>query len=248
VQIKDYWLGLEVDATEIVERTRSECNRSLSVLTSAFNLYSEALARIPQSGNGEATIARLAILSHNLNSFHVMISSATRGFYIQSLVPLRHTYENWLSFWYLAKFPEEAFRWLDPTWEMRLPKAETMLKKIDHPSELSQSKLREFYAELNRFAHTDPAVVLSRLDRQDDKTLIGIGIRFDPEDFQACAYGLSLWIGNFLDAVSSFVPQADDWHDIHKTVGEEILSLIEEYNLHRGAGHLQPNHKDPDVG
>jgi len=248
MQTRDYWRGLEVDATRIAQRTQSECERELNVLASAFNLYSEAFARIPESGNGEATIARLAILSQSLNSFHVMISSAVRGFYVQSLVPLRDAYENWLSFWYLAKFPEEAFRWLDPTWEMRPPKAETMLKSIDHPSKQSQSKLRDFYTELNRFAHTDPAVVLSRLERQGDKTMIGVGIRFDPEHFQVCAYAFSLWIGNFLDAVSSVVPQADAWHDNHKAVGEEILSLIEEYNVNRGAGPAQSNHQESDAG
>jgi hypothetical protein len=244
LQIKEYWRGLKADAREIAAQTESDCGRELNVLTSAFNLYSEAFARIPASGNGESTVTRLAILSQNLNSFHVMISSAVQGFYIQSLVPLRHVYENWLAFWYLAKFPEEAHRWLDPTWEMRPPKADKMLKKIDHPSKQSQSKLRDFYTELNRFAHTDPAVVLSRLEREGDKILIGVGIRFDGEDFRACAYGFSLWIGNCLDAVSSVVPQTDDWHDHYKAVGEDILALIDDYNRSRDRELSQSNEQD----
>jgi hypothetical protein len=236
LQINDFWQILEDDARKIATQTETECGRELNVLTSAFNLYSEAFFKIPASASGESVnsrVARLAILSQNHNSFHVMISSAVRGFYIQSLIPLRHAYENWLAFWYLAKFPEEAHRWLDPTWEMRPPNVETMLKKIDHPSKQSKSRLREFIKELNRFAHTDPAVVLSRLETECDKALIGVGVRFDSENFRAYAYGFSLWIGYCIDALSSLVPPADDWHDHHKVVSEDILGLIDDYNRSR---------------
>ena len=247
MQIKDYWRELETDATAIDALTESGCGRELKVLTSAFDWYSEALSRIPPAENGKATIARLAILSQILNAFHVMISSAMRGFYIESLVPLRHVYENWLAFWYLAKFPEEAHRWLDPTWEMRPPKAETMLKKIDHPSKQSQSRLRDFYSEMNRFAHTDPVVVLSRLDQEGDKTLIGVGIRFDGDDFRACSYGLSLWIGNCLHAVSSVVPDTDEWQAQHEALRRDILELIDEYNIKHAPGSSHSNDQDPNA-
>lgn len=248
MSVKDYWQGFEGDAIRIAEQTASECGRELNTLKEAFNLYSDAFDRVPPTGNGGAQVARFALLSQNLNSCHVIISSAARGFYIQSLVPLRHVYENWLSFWYLAKFPEEAQRWLDPTWQMRPPKAETMQKGIDHPSKQSKSKLGDFYQELNRFAHTDPASVLSRLQQESEKTLIGVGIRFNADDFRACAYGFSLWIGYSLDAISSLVPQDNDWHSRHAAVREEILSLIDDYNASKSADSSQSETRQADAG
>ena len=230
MEISDYWGRIENDLASIMEQTASDCEHELNLLRGAFDLYSYGFNFIREASSGGAQIARIALLSQNLNTFHTMISSASKGFYIQALVPLRHVYENWLSFWYLAKFPNEAHWWLNPTWETRPPKAETMQNKIDHPSKQSKSKLKDFYIELNRFAHTDPVAVLSRLQQDGENTLIDIGIRFDADDFRACAYGFSLWIGNCLDAISSLIPEGNDWHSQYQTMMNEILMFIDEYN------------------
>lgn len=163
---------------------------------------------------------------------------AVTGFYIQALIPLRHVYESWLSFWYLAKYPQDAERWLDPTWKMRPPKAETMRKRMDHPSKHIKSKLGEFYKEMHRFAHVDPVAVLSTLDREGEKTVIEVGVRFKNDSFEACAYGISLWLGNCLDALSTMVPVGHDWHDEQQTSIEDILAFIDKYNLATGGFQL----------
>lgn len=228
-----HWSSFEANGDQIQDQTASECSREFDLLKRAFDLYSEGFSAIPKSGNGKAMVARLALLSQNLNSFHVMINSASRGFYIQSLIPLRNVFENWLAFWYLEKFPDEADRWLDPTWQMRPPKAETMRNKIDHPSQQTKSKLKDFYDELNRFAHTDPAAILSILEQEGEKTYIGVGIRFDVDNCRACAYGLFLWIGNCLDALSIVIPDSHEWQGQCHSIADEILQFIDEYNANK---------------
>jgi hypothetical protein len=248
MDIPEYWNRLEREASQIVQLTLSKCEREFCLITQAFDQYCSAFESIPPSSNGAAQIVRLALLSQNLNTFHVMINCASRGCYIQTLLPLRHVYEAWLSFWYLAKYPDEAQRWLDPTWKTRPPKAETMLNKIDHPSRHIKSKLKDFYEELNRFAHIDPAAVLSRLRHEDQTTSIGVGVRFDADDFRACTYGLSLWMGNSLDAISSLVPDGHQWHAKYQPVMEHILQFIDEYNAAHSGSPVSSDGDDPDAG
>jgi len=234
MEILGHWANFERDASRIVEQTRANCEREFDLLRSCFDLYSEGFNALPKSGNGESQIVRIALLSQNLNTFNVMINSASQGFYIQALIPLRNVYENWLSFWYLAKHPQEAQLWLDPTWKMHPPKAERMRNRIDHPSKQIKSKLQDFYEELNRFAHTDPAAVLSRLNRDGEKTVIDVGTRFDAGDFRACTYGLSLWLGNCLDSISSLIPDSHEWQRRCQSAIEQTLNFIDEYNTSNG--------------
>jgi len=241
----DYWSTLARDASAIGKQTEASSPAELSLVKDCFNLFAGAFQAIPLTPGGPAVAARMAILSQALNSFRTMISSAAEGFYIQALIPLRHAYEGWLSFWYLAKFPEEAERWLNPTWEMRPPKAETMLNKIDHPAREMKSRIREFYEELNRFAHIDPVAILSRIHHAGEKTYIGVGIRYSTDEFQTCAYGILLWLGNYLDAASSVVPQEDEWHSQYKAVEARILGFIESHAP--PASSPAPSPDDPDA-
>lgn len=240
----DYWSILARDASEIQRQTEASCPAELSLLKDSFNLFAGAFESIPLTAGGPAVAARMAILSQALNSFRTMISSASEGFYIQTLIPLRHAYEGWLSFWYMAKYPEEAERWLNPTWEMRPPKAETMLNNIDHPAKEMKSRIREFYGELNRFAHIDPVAVLSRIHHEGEKAYIGVGIRFSADDFRTCAYGVLLWLGNYLDAASSVVPQTHEWHSQHKDVEARILAFIQSHAPPASSPNLLPDGPD----
>ena len=234
----NYWETFEQVASSIHDQTNAKCEDEYELLISLFNLYCRGFDALPQKVEDEVLMVRGAILSQTLNTFRAMIDLAVTGFYIQSPIPLRHVYESWLSFWYLAKYPEDAMRWLNPTWEMRPPNAETMRNRIDHPSKSIKAKLGEFQKEMHRFAHIDPAAVLSRLDREGEKTIIGLGVRFEYDSFRACTYGISQWLGNCLDALSSMVPADHDWHDQQRSSIDAILSFIDEYNAATGGIQL----------
>ena len=222
----DYWSALTRDATHIEKQTNAGCTTEVTLLKDAFNLYADAFVAIPTTGTGPALAARLAILSQALNSFRVMVSSSLQGFYLQALIPLRHAFEGWLSFWYLAKHPEDAERWINPTWQMRPPKVETMVNKMDHPAKLMKSRIRDFHDELNRFAHIDPVAILSRLHQEEDKTYVGVGIRYSPHHFQSCSYGMLISLGNYLDAASSIIPPGSQWHQQYPAVEARILRFL----------------------
>ena len=72
----DYWATFERVADTIYTRTKEECPREHELLTSMFSLYSSAFDALPQTGDGPAPIARVAILSQTLNTFWAMISLA----------------------------------------------------------------------------------------------------------------------------------------------------------------------------
>jgi hypothetical protein len=243
-----HWGKFEQAAASIKDQTEVKCKGEFELLTSLFGLYSEGFDAIPQSDDGEALIVRFALLSQTLNTFKVMIEAATTGFYIQSLIPLRHVYESWLSFWYLAKHPQDAERWLNPTWDMRPPNAETMRKLIDHSSRKIKSKLQEFHKEMHRFAHIDPSAVLSRLDHEGDKTIIGVGITLEAGDFRACTYAISLWLGNCLDALSSMIPIEHEWYSKYQTSIDRILAFIDEYNTTTGGIPLPKIDNEENAG
>lgn len=242
-----YWANFRQVAASIQDETEATCKGEFELLISLFNLFSDGFDAFPKTGDGEALIARGAILSQTLNTFGAMIDLATTGLYIQSLIPLRHVYESWLSFWYLAKYPQDAMKWLNPTWEMRPPNAETMRNRIEHPSKEAKSKLGEFQKEMHRFVHIDPAAVVSRLDREGETTIIGVGTRFDSRSFRACTYGISLWLGNCLDAISSLIPEEHDWHSEYQTTIDAILSFIEEYNTSTGGIQLPESGLENDA-
>lgn len=245
----NYWETSEREASSIHGQTKAECESEYELLISLFDLYYRGFDALPRKVDADrAPMVRAAILSQTLNTFRAIIELAVTGFYIQSLIPLRHVYESWLSFWYLAKYPQDATRWLDPTWRMRPPKAETMTKRIDHPSKRVKCKLGEFQNEMHRFVHIDPAAVLSRLDREGEKTIIGLGIRFEKHSFRACTYGTSLWLGNCLDALSSMVPPDHDWHQEQRSSIDAILTFIDEYNAATGGIRLPDTSLEHDAG
>ncbi len=244
---KDYWATFEQVASSVHDQTKAECEGEYELLTSLFSFYSRGFDALPQEGDGAALIARGAILSQTLNTFWAMIDLAVKGFYIQSLIPLRHVYESWLSFLYLAKYPDDAVRWLNPTWEMRPPKAETMRNRIDLPSKEIKTKLGEFQTEMHRFAHIDPSAVLSRLKREGEKTIIGIGARFENDSFRVCTYGISQWLGNCLNVLSSMIPRDHEWHTEYGGSIDAIRSFIDEYNTATGGIQLPENGSDDDA-
>jgi hypothetical protein len=239
-----HWTNFDRAATSIREKTRANCPTEFNLLISLFELFSDSFDAVPQTGDGEALIARQAILSQTLNTCRVMVDLVTSGFYIQSLIPLRHVFESWLSFWYLAKYPEDAKFWLDTSWEMRPPKSETMRNRIDHPSKETKSKLGEFQKEMHRFAHIDPVAVISRLKKEGERTIIGVGVNFDTESFLACTYGIAQWIGNCLDAMSSMIPKDHPWQTRHGDSVDATRRFIDDYNKRTGGTPLPEDDGD----
>jgi len=234
MKINNYWQSTIEETEKILQKTEHECNPEFILLADSLSLYSSAFHVMPANGDGDVRIVQLALISQGLNTLRTSVHAASTGYYIQSLIPLRHVYESWLSFWYLVKFPQKADQWLTP--RKRPPSASEMLEKIEHPSDDIKSKVREFYGELNRFVHVDPVAAISRIHGNEEKTVIEIGVRFNAEDFRACTYGISLWIGMMLDAMSSFVSSESEWHTQHKVIADRIVAQIEAYNsTHGGA-------------
>jgi len=226
----DYWSRIEEETRLVQEATTSRSSSTVSLLHKVFSHYAEAFSLVKPSEDTKAAIVRMGLISQNFNTLRLALDAATSGYYLQSIVLLRNVYENWLAFWYVAKFPEQSGLWLDPRWDRRPPKAETMRNKIDHPTKETKSKLQGFYEELNRFAHTDPAAVLSRLRIIEGRPLVWVGVEYKPDDFAACSYALLLWLGNMLDAISSWIPETHDWYCRYQGIMDEILQFLGDYN------------------
>jgi hypothetical protein len=244
MSMNKFWSQTLDVSSRILEQTTKENEAELMLLSDSLALYESAFRILP-TGTGEANIARLALLSQGLNTLHTSVYMASIGYYIQALIPLRHVYESWLSFWYLAKFPDQAEKWLTP--QVRPPSAKILLDNIDHPSDVDKSKIREFYGELNRFVHVDPVAAISLLHHDSGNTVINIGVRYNPGDFSACAYGISLWIGMMLDAVASFVPDGNTWHTEHEAIADRIVAFIEKYNSDNGGAPIPPAEDEPEA-
>jgi len=226
----NYWNAVTGEAQRVYDATMQQSSGEVTLLRQAISLYAEAFAIANDPAEPKAATARKALVSHNFNTLNLAFDAALRGYYVQSIALLRNIYENWLASWYLAKYPEEANYWLNPSWKQRPPKAETMRNKIEHPSKKAKSKLHEFYEELSRFEHTDPAAVLSRFEMVENKPVIRVGVRYDRDDFAACTYGLCLWAGNTLDTMASIVPSGNKWHEKYAKLGNELVTYIEKYN------------------
>lgn len=226
----EYWNAMTAEAQHVYDKTMQHSSDEVALLRKAISLYAEAFKIADDLAEPKAATARKALVSHNFNTLNLAFDAALRGYYVQSIALLRNIYENWLAFWYLAKYPQEAECWLNPSWKQRPPKAETMRNKINHPSKKAKSKLHGFYEELSRFDHTDPAAVLSRIEMVENKPVIRVGVRYDRDDFAACTYGLCLWAGNALDTIASIVPPKNKWHEKHAKLGDELLTCINKYN------------------
>jgi hypothetical protein len=143
---------------------------------------------------------------------------------------MRNVYENWLAIWYLSKFPGEADRWLNPSWQMRPPTAETMKNKIDHPSKDMKAKLKSLNAELCLFAHTDPIAILPLLGSRPGETTVHFGVTYNEEQFKGAAYSIAVWIGNMLSTLSMWITDNDEWHEKNDAVTNDLLGFVEQCN------------------
>lgn len=226
---------VKAEAQQVAEVTSKNSVEEVALLRNAISVFAEAFAVANDLAKPEAATVRKALVSHNFNTLNLAFDSAMQGYYIQSIALLRNVYENWLAFWYVAKYQDEAHYWLNPSWEQRPPKAEVMLNKIEHESKEDKTKLRGFHSELARFDHTDPVAVLSRIKIVENKAMVLVGVRYDKAEFAACTYALCLWLGNALDMIASTVPQEEGWHQRHAAVSERLLAYIENDNASRKA-------------
>jgi hypothetical protein len=226
---------VRAEAHQVAEVTSNESAQEVGLLGDAISVFAEAFTVANDLAKTEAATVRKALLSHNFNTLNLAFDAALRGYYIQSIALLRNVYENWLAFWYVAKYQDDAHFWLNPSWEQRPPKAEVMLNKIEHESKDDKTKIRGFHSELARFDHTDPVAVLSRIKITENQALIFVGVRYDKVEFETCTYALCLWLGNTLDMIASTVPQEEKWHKRHAAIGERLLAYIENDNARRGA-------------
>ena len=214
-----------------VSRTQQECQTEVQLLDSSLRLFAEGFDLCsPNNEENEQRIARMGLVSQNFNSLAAAVKIAEFGFYLQSLGLLKNVYENWLAFWYLAKFPREAKKWLIPQKHGKPPKAERMRNEIDHPSIETKLKVKQFYSELNKFAHTDPIAVLDRFVQGNKGPGIKVGVEFRKNNFEACAYALLLWIGNMNDAISSWISPQDDWHKKNSLQMTKIVDYLDIFN------------------
>lgn len=221
---------LDSEAREVCRLTRSQSSVTVDLLHRALSLYAHGMPLGQAPDSTDATLARMGVISQNFNSLKTSVDLACRGYYLQSMGLLRNVYENWLAFWYLSKYPAEAERWLNPNWDSCPPKAGTMKDKIDHPSKSMKAKLGQFYAELCRFAHTDPVAILPLLSAREGERTVHFGVMYDESLFGACAYAISLWVGNMLEVLSLWIPEASDWHGQKSKVVGDLLTFIASCN------------------
>lgn len=216
---------------QIRQRTVSELKREKGIIDVAFELYARAFAIAKASDEPDQAMARMALASHNFNTLFLAADIALMGFYLQSLSLLRGVYENWIAFQYLAKFPQDAHFWLEAHSDKRPPKVATMRKRIDGGKTRGKTRQDEMYEILNRFVHTDPVIALSLYREKSGQPSVMVGVEFDAKAYRSCAYGISLWTGIMLDALSPWVPGTDAWHTEADRVAKSILDYLEEYNL-----------------
>lgn len=224
------WNNLRAYEEKIRETIFEEHFEIVNLLGEAFDHYAFGLTKIPELDPENVTFVRVGLITENHNFLRLSIYAATRGYYLQSISLLRNVYQNWLAFWYLIQYPSDAHYWLDPSWEKRPPKTDTMRRKMEHPSRESSHKLHELATELHRFAHTDPVMILNQLREKDDHLYIHVGPKYKLEMFNACAYALSFWIGYMLDAVDSLISDETEWKETHFGIRIRILKYIEKYN------------------
>ena len=226
----DYWNAVKAEAHQVANYTMKDSLEEVDLLRLAMSLYAEAFTIANDPAEPKAATVRKALISQNFNTLNLSIDAAFQGYYVQSIALLRNVYENWLAFWYLAKYPQEANYWLNPSWEQRPPKAETMRNKIDHPTKETKSKLHGFHEELSRFDHTDPVAVLSRIEMVESDLKVRVGVRYDRNNFGACTYALCLWVGNALDTIASTILPEYEWHEKYAALGNELVTYIEKYD------------------
>ncbi len=226
-----FWSEANKESLRVLEQTKANAPSELDLLHRSLSLYMEAFMYAKPSENADQQTARMGLVSQNFNTLMAATDLASKGYYVQSIALLRNVYENWLSFWYLAKHPSEAQLWLDPQQYKRKPKIETMRNRIDHSNTEAKNKCLELYQVLSGFAHTSPVAILDRYRIVEGKSTIGVGVEFEVDDFKACCYALVVWLGSMLYAIGCWIEETHEWHAEYNEVSQEILAYIEEYNL-----------------
>ncbi len=224
----DGWKKIEEGVSLTQNLSFESSLETVNVMQKTLGLYAHALSLIKTTEEPKVALVRMSLVSQNLNTLSLAVDSAIMGYYIQSMILLRNVYENWLAFWYLAKFPGDAEIWLDPN---RYPlKAETMRNKVEFVSHETKAKLHDFRSELNRFNHTDSIAVLSRLRKDREKTFVRSGVEFHPVELDACASSILFWSANMLIAMNSWIPKNhEDWHISYKSILDEIVEFQDKF-------------------
>ena len=226
----DCWLAFEQADASVRATTFLQSSRIVELMHSVLGHYYDAFGQTVMSEAGEAVVVQMSLASQNLNTLRVAIDAAEKGYYIQALSLTRLIHENWLAHWYLVHFPHEARLWLNMVSNKRPPMMSEMRKKMKHPEPDAESKLRDIYAVLCRFAHTDPTGVISKLNVEHDRVDIGIGTEFDANDFSASAYLILLMGGLMLDVMSRWIPIQHEWHCGHDRIRKDVAHFMEDYN------------------
>lgn len=226
----DYWSKFDKMSRHVEENTISSSSKTLELLKRGISFFTESFSRMTFRQQTNDAVVRMALVSQNLNSLKFAVDAATHGYYIQSMVLMRNVYENWLAFWYLAKFPNYADIWLNPDLNRRPPKAETMRNKIDYTGQETKAKLHDYYAELNRFSHTDLIGVISRLRKDDGKTSVRVGVEYNSIELDACADSILFWLANMLIAIRSLMTKPDkDWIERYDSFLAEVNNFHKEF-------------------
>lgn len=251
----DLWSTLDGEAEEVARLTLLETTHEFSLLRDSLSLYEDAVTIAKLGAASDATMAQMALVSQNLSILRAAVGLAAMGFYVQSTGLARSVYENWLAILYLAKFPEEAHRWLDPHFGKRPPSpyvppgVRTMIGAIGDPAcqstpqsrdlstQFTQSRqqLHDFYTLLCHFSHTDPVSVLSLIGSDKENSFVGFGVKYDRDDFTASSCALAPLMGIMLQFLSTFVQSQDPWHRRHEDMKGRLLAFIKEYNAENSA-------------
>ena len=229
----NYWDMIDELTRLAGEETNTTSSKTLGLLKKGISFYAETLSLISIRHSTNDIVARIALASQNFNSLKLAIDAAINGYYVQSMILMRNVYENWLAFWYLAKFPTDADIWLNPQPNRRPPTAETMRNKIDYSVQETKSKLHEYYVELNRFSHTDPIAILNRLRKDEGEISVRLGVEYNPVEFDACANSILFWLANMLIAINPWVSKTDNgWTEKYESLLTEINNFHQEFLHH----------------
>src|SRR3990170_2015396 len=103
------WAKIQKEIETVEKQTGKICPKALDLLQSSMGQFAEAFTYANEHQETiEQNLVRKGLISQNFNTLNAAIGLASSGFYLQSIGLLKNVYENWLAFWYLAKFPEDA--------------------------------------------------------------------------------------------------------------------------------------------
>jgi hypothetical protein len=224
-----YWNIAYTQEDKVKKNTESNSSVEISLIRRALSVYAEAFTCVDAEGikareSPDQSTARMGLVSQNFNTLMTSIGVANAGYYIQSLILLRNVFENWLAFWYLAKYPVEAEKWLNPN--AYRPSIETIRKKIDHPSKEDKQTSKTLYHVLSHFAHTDPVAILERLEQRGNESIMKVGVRYEKKDFSTCCQFIVFWIDCMLEAISYWIAKENTWHSRNKEIRAEIETFL----------------------